>query len=78
MRKLTIELQGTILCLSWVEGGQRWSRRLRKITTKAAEEIRSPKETELKHGLKILARSLTVRQLLDPYCDWYDAGHPTT
>lgn len=28
--------------------------------------------------MKILPRLPTVRQFLEPYCDWYDAEHPTT
>lgn len=78
MAQPTIEWRGDIPYLSWSEGGKRWRRSLGKITARAAEEVRSAKEAELAHGVRILPRLPTVRQFLEPYCDWYDAEHPTT
>lgn len=78
MAQPTIEWRGDIPYLSWSEGGKRWRRTLGKITARAAEEIRAAKEVELRHGVQILPRLPTVRQFLEPYCDWYDSGHPTT
>lgn len=78
MAQPTLEWRGDIPYLSWAESGKRWRRSLGKITARAAEEIRSAKEAELRHGVRILPRLPTVRQFLEPYCDWYDAEHPTT
>jgi integrase len=74
----TIEWRNDIPYLSWVEGGKRWRRSLGKIEAGAAEKIRSAKEAELTHGVRILPRLPTVKQFLEPYLDWYAVEHPTT
>jgi integrase len=78
MAKPTIEWRGDRPYLSWTEGGKRWRRSLGPIESGAAEKIRSAKEAELEHGVKILPRLPTVRAYLETYFDWYDAEHPTT
>ncbi|MDR3445940.1 site-specific integrase [Dyella sp.] len=78
MAKPTIEWRGNRPYLSWSEGGRRWRRSLGQIDSRAAEKIRSAKEAELEHGVRILPRLPTVRQFLEAYYDWYDATHPTT
>ena len=78
MATVTIEWRNERPYLSWVEGGKRWRRSLGKIAPGAAEKIRSAKEAELTHGVRILPRLPTVKQFLEPYLDWYEAEHPTT
>jgi len=78
MAKPTIEWRGEVAYLSWSEGGKRWRRSAGKISSSAAEKIRSAKEAELEHGVRILPRLPTVRAFLEIYFDWYDAEHPTT
>lgn len=78
MATVTLEWRNERPYLSWVEGGNRWRRSLGKITASAAEKIRSAKEAELTHGVRILPRLPTVKQFLEPYLDWYEAEHPTT
>ncbi len=78
MASVTIEWRNDIPYLSWVEGGKRWRRSLGKIEAGAAEKIRSAKEAELTHGVRIIPRLPTVRHFLDAYLDWYETDHPTT
>lgn len=78
MATVTIEWRGGIPYLSFLDGGKRHRRSLGKVTAEEAERKRSAVEIELTHGVQILPRLPTVRQFLEPYCDWYDAEHPTT
>jgi integrase len=75
---VTIEWRNERPYLSWVEAGRRWRRSLGKLDATAAEKIRSAKQAELEHGVRILPRLPTVKQFLEPYLDWYAVGHPTT
>jgi len=75
---VTIEWRGKAAYLSWADGSQRRRKSLGPITKDLAEKVRSAKQIELEHGVQILPRLPTVRQFLEPYCDWYDASHPTT
>lgn len=78
MANVTIEWRNGRPYLSWVEAGHRWRRSLGQLDAKAAEKIRSAKQAELDHGVRILPRLPTVKQFIEPYLDWYAAGHPTT
>ncbi len=64
--------------LSWSEAGQHWRRSLGPIEAREAERIRSAKEAELRHGVRILPRLPTLQDYMDGYTDWYEASHPTT
>lgn len=74
----TLYPRGPAWYLSWSEGGQHFRRSLGKIARSEAERIRSAKEAELTHGVRILPRLPTVAQFMDFYADWYKAEHPTT
>lgn len=78
MASVTIEWRNGRPYLSWVEAGKRWRRSLGQLDAQAAERVRSAKQAELTHGVRILPRLPTVKQFLEPYLDWYAAEHPTT
>jgi integrase len=74
----TIYPRGDAWYLSWSEGGEHFRRSLGKVTRAEAERVRSAKEAELKHGVRILPRLPTLQAFMDFYTDWYKAEHPTT
>lgn len=74
----TLYQRGQSWYLSWAENGKQWRRSLGPIEARAAEEIRSAKEAELRHGVRIIPRLPTLQAFMDGYSDWYEAGHPTT
>lgn len=78
MAGVTIYYRNGVAYLQWREGGQRFRRSLGKLEAREAERIRSQKEAELTHGVRIIARLPTVRAYLEWYLDWYAAEHPTT
>lgn len=74
----TIYRRGKSWYLSWGQGGQQFRRSLGPIEAAEAERIRSAKEAELIHGVKILPRLPTLQAFMDFYAEWYKAEHPTT
>ncbi|WP_064748685.1 tyrosine-type recombinase/integrase [Lysobacter antibioticus] len=64
--------------LSWSEGGRQYRRSLGSIAASEAEKIRSAKEAELAHGVRIIAKLPTLRDFMTAYTEWYVASHPTT
>lgn len=74
----TLYKRGPSYYLNWSEGGQQFRRSLGKVTAAEAERIRSAKEAELTHGVRILPRLPSVDAFLEFYLDWYAAEHPTT
>lgn len=74
----TIYQRGKSWYLNWSEGDQQFRRSLGQLTAREAERIRSAKEAELTHGVRILGRLPTLRAFMDFYADWYKAEHPTT
>jgi len=74
----TIYQRGKAYYLSWSEGGRQWRRSLGPVTAAEAERVRSAKEAELTHGVRILPRLPTLQAFMDFYTDWYKAEHPTT
>jgi site-specific recombinase XerD len=74
----TLYQRGKSWYLSWAEGGEQFRRSLGPIEAREAERVRSAKEAELRHGVRILPRLQTVQQFMDFYADWYKAEHPTT
>jgi integrase len=74
----TIYWRGDRAYLNWSENGRQVRLSIGKVDAREAERIRSAKEAELTHGVRILARLPTVKAFLDWYMDWYDAEHPTT
>ena len=70
--------RGNSWYLSWSEDGKHWRRSLGPIEARAAEKIRSAKEAELKHGVRILPRLPTLQAFMEFHGDWYAAEHPTT
>lgn len=74
----TIYKRGDVYYLNWSQDGRQQRFSLGKITAREAEKIRSQKEAELEHGVRIIARLPTVNAFLDSYLDWYKAEHPTT
>ena len=77
-RMATLYQRGKSWYLSWAEGGEQFRRSLGPIEAREAERVRSAKEAELRHGVRILPRLPTVQQFMDFYGDWYKAEHPTT
>ena len=69
---------GAAAYLNWRENGQQWRRSLGKIGPGEAEKIRSAKEAELTHGVRILPRLPEARRYLEWYADWYEGEHRTT
>jgi len=78
MANVTLYWRGPCAYLNWREGGQRFRRTLGKLEPGEAEKVRSQKEAELTHGVRIIARLPLVRIYLEWYQDWYAASHPTT
>lgn len=74
----TIYWRGTRAYLNWRENGRQVRLSLGVVDAREAERIRSAKEAELTHGVRILARLPTVRAYLEWYLDWYAGEHPTT
>lgn len=74
----TLYKRGESWYLSWSENGRHWRRSLGKIAPAAAEKIRSAKEAELTHGVRILPRLPTLAAWMEWYAEWYAAEHPTT
>src|SRR4249919_3431507 len=74
----TLYQRGTSWYLSWSEAGRHNRRSLGPIEAREAERIRSAKEAELRHGVRILPRLPTVQAFMEHYADWYEAEHPTT
>lgn len=74
----TLYKRGDSFYLQWSEAGRQWRRSLGKVAPGEAERIRSAKEAELTHGVRILPRLPTVDAFLDFYLEWYAAEHPTT
>jgi integrase len=74
----TLYPRGKSWYLSWAEGGEQFRRSLGPVTPHEAERIRSAKEAELTHGIRILPRLQSVAAFMDYYADWYKAEHPTT
>ncbi|MDQ7996118.1 MAG: site-specific integrase [Luteibacter sp.] len=74
----TVYWRGERAYLNWRENGRQVRLSLGAIDAREAERIRSAKEAELTHGVRILARLPTVKAYLDWYMEWYDAEHPTT
>lgn len=74
----TLYQRGKSWYISWAEGGQQYRRSLGPIEAREAERIRSAKEAELTHGVRILPRLPTLQAYMDFYADWYAAEHPTT
>lgn len=74
----TLYQRGKSWYLSWAEGGQQFRRSLGAIEAREAARIRSAKEAELRHGVRILPRLPTLQAFMDFYGDWYAAEHPTT
>lgn len=78
MAKVRLYWRGTKAYIDWVEGGERFRRSVGQLSAREAEGVRSAKEAELTHGVRILARLPKVRDYLEWYLDWYAAEHPTT
>lgn len=78
MAKVRLYWRGTKAYIDWVEGGERFRRSIGQLSAREAEGVRSAKEAELTHGVRILARLPEVRNYLEWYLDWYAAEHPTT
>lgn len=74
----TIYQRGKSWYLSWSEGGRHNRTSLGPIEAREAERIRSAKEAELTHGVRILPRLPTLQAFMDFYSEWYKAEHPTT
>ena len=74
----TLYQRGKSWYLSWAENGQQWRRSLGPVTPREAERIRSAKEAELTHGVRILPRLPTLQAFMGFYSDWYASEHPTT
>jgi integrase len=74
----TLYQRGKSWYLSWSEGGDHFRRSLGPVEAREAERIRSAKEAELKHGVRILPRLPLLRDFMDYYAEWYKAEHPTT
>lgn len=74
----TLYQRGESWYLSWSNGERQVRQSLGRITPRQAEEIRSAKEAELRHGVTILPRLPTLAAFMDGYKEWYAAEHPTT
>lgn len=74
----TLYQRGASWYLSWSEGGRQVRQSLGRIEARAAERVRSAKEAELTHGVRILPKLQTLQSFMDFYADWYKADHPTT
>lgn len=78
MARVTVYWRGEIAYLNWREGDRRHRPSIGRVSEREAEEVRAAKESELRHGVRILARLPLVRVYLEWYLDWYEAEHPTT
>lgn len=78
MAKVNIFWRGSSAYISWQQLGKRFKRSLGKLDARAAEKIRSAKEAELTHGVRIIARLPTVSAYMEWYLGWYKSEHPTT
>lgn len=78
MATVTIYWRGSCAYLNWRIGGQRYRRSLGKLDRSAAEKIRSQKEAELTHGVRIIPRLPEAGAYLKWHLDQYIATHPTT
>lgn len=78
MATVRLYWRGKRAYIDWAEGGARFRRSIGELDARAAETIRSQKEAELTHGVRIIARLPLVRDYLAWYLDWYRAEHPTT
>lgn len=74
----TLYQRGESWYISWSEGGRQVRQSLGRVTPREAEKVRSAKEAELRHGVRILPRLPTLQAFMDTYREWYAAEHPTT
>lgn len=74
----TIYWRGERAYLNWRENGRQVRLSNGAVDTQEAKRIRSAKEAELTHRVRILARLPIVKADLEWYLDWYDAEHPMT
>ncbi|WDM65343.1 tyrosine-type recombinase/integrase [Stenotrophomonas forensis] len=70
--------RGTRAYIDWTESNGRFRKSIGQCDASEAERIRSAKEAELTHGVRILAHLPKVCDYLEWYLDWYEAEHPTT
>lgn len=78
MAKVRLYWRGTKAYIDWSDGGQRFRRSIGQLGAREAETLRSAKEAELTHGVRILARLPRVQDYLEWYLDWYASEHPST
>ncbi|WP_294994312.1 tyrosine-type recombinase/integrase [uncultured Stenotrophomonas sp.] len=78
MATVRLYWRGTRAYIDWTESNGRFRRSIGQCDALEAERIRSAKEAELTHGVRILARLPRVRDYLEWYLAWYEAEHPTT
>ncbi|MBD8636643.1 tyrosine-type recombinase/integrase [Stenotrophomonas sp. CFBP 13718] len=78
MVKVTIYWRDDVAYLNWRDGGSRSRVAIGRLSPREAEEIRSAKEAELRHGVRIIPRMPALREFLDTWLTWYKAEHPTT
>ncbi|MEU4134571.1 hypothetical protein, partial [Streptomyces wuyuanensis] len=78
MVKVTIYWREGVAYLNWRDGGKRFRPSIGRVSPREAEEIRSAREAELRHGVRIISRAPLLRDFLDVWLEWYKAEHPTT
>lgn len=78
MATVRLYWRGKVAYIDWHERGERFRRSLGKLAPREAEKVRSQKEAELTHGVRIIARMPLLRDFLETWLDWYKAEHPTT
>lgn len=78
MATVRLYWRGTRAYIDWKESNRRFLKSIGLCDAREAERIRSAKEAELTHGIRILAGLPKVCDYLDWYLDWYEAEHPTT
>ena len=78
MVKVTIYWRDGVAYLNWRDGGKRFRPSIGRVSPREAEEIRSAREAELRHGVRIISRAPLLRDFLGVWLDWYKAEHPTT
>lgn len=78
MANVSLYWRGPCAYLNWRVGGKRFRRTLGKLDRPAAEKIRTQKEAELTHGVRIIARLPLVKKYLEDDLDNYAITHPTT
>lgn len=64
--------------LHWRDGAKRFRISIGRLGAREAEEIRSAREAELRHGVRIISWAPLLRDFLSVWLDWYKAEHPTT